>query len=247
MKKLLLPMAICCSLSAPTFAEQHSGNWQPNTFNQQIDIEQEKSFSEKTLPLKQGTTFLTSAVLGGIAAGPLGFILGAVGGSYLGETIGKADEVDVMESSLAQANSELQQMDRQLVLTQQQVNDATEIALEALSLPVLFQTGSDKLSARGQKHVAALAQFMVNNPELNIRLMGHTDPRGTDEYNNVLSNFRAGSVSDALQNSGVAIDRIQSSGQGMRFSNATPGDAKSYVHDRKVTIELKAPSSIVMN
>ena len=51
-------------------------------------------------------------------------------------------------------------------------------------------------------------------PELNLRIEGHTDSTGSDEYNQRLSERRAGSVKDFLAGHGIAMDRMVAVGYG---------------------------------
>lgn len=198
---------------------------------------------------KQGATFFTSAVVGAVAGGPVGFIAGALGGVYMGEQIKQADEVDTMSESLAHANDRIANLSQQLMASQHEVRDMQELAFETLSLPVLFQTGSDKLSTRGRQHVYTLAAFLQKYPQYQVNLDGHADPRGTDEYNNVLSKARAEAVKTALEIAGIEGQRILVSGFGSSQSTASKGDLEAYAQDRRVDIDLivDGVNGIVMN
>ncbi|MDD3079624.1 MAG: OmpA family protein [Paludibacter sp.] len=59
-----------------------------------------------------------------------------------------------------------------------------------------------------------LVQIMHENPTLKIELGSHTDSRGTDEYNQKLSQNRAQSVVDYLVSRGIARDRMVAMGYG---------------------------------
>lgn len=79
---------------------------------------------------------------------------------------------------------------------------------------LLFETAS----ARLPEHVPeleVLAQFMVNNPRVVIRVEGHTDNRGARWFNKQLSQARAESVKEYLvKKKGIAPNRIQTIGYG---------------------------------
>ncbi len=68
-----------------------------------------------------------------------------------------------------------------------------------------------------------------------IRLIGRTDPRGTEEYNEKLGLERAESVKRYLVKNGVAADRVQTSSMGKDDASPAPADWPS---DRRVQIEL---------
>lgn len=198
---------------------------------------------------KQGATFITSAVVGAVAGGPIGLIAGALGGAYMGDQIKQADEAETMTESLALANDKIEQLNQQLLVSQHEARDMQELAFETLSMPVLFQTGSDKLSPRGRQHVYTLSAFLQKYPQYLVNLDGHADPRGTDEYNNVLSQGRAKAVKSALEIAGIDGDRILVSGFGSSQSTSSKGDLSAYAQDRRVDIDLIVDgiNGIVMN
>jgi OOP family OmpA-OmpF porin len=49
---------------------------------------------------------------------------------------------------------------------------------------------------------------------MKVAVEGHTDPYGSDEYNQALSERRAGSVNDYLVKGGIAASRISTKGFG---------------------------------
>lgn len=69
-----------------------------------------------------------------------------------------------------------------------------------------------------------------------IRLIGRTDPRGTEEYNEKLGAERAKSVKTYLVKAGVEDARIEVMSLGKQDASPTPSDWPS---DRRVQIELK--------
>ncbi len=59
-----------------------------------------------------------------------------------------------------------------------------------------------------------LVETLNDNPYITIELMSHTDSRGTDEDNMILSQKRAQSVVQYLISKGIAADRLQAKGYG---------------------------------
>lgn len=59
-----------------------------------------------------------------------------------------------------------------------------------------------------------LLQFLKDNPNANVELSSHTDARGSDEYNQRLSNERAKSVVDYLIANGITKSRLIAVGMG---------------------------------
>jgi outer membrane protein OmpA-like peptidoglycan-associated protein len=57
---------------------------------------------------------------------------------------------------------------------------------------VLFDAGQATLKPGANLALNRLATFLNANPQTKIIIEGHTDSRGSDEYNEVLSERRAG-------------------------------------------------------
>ena len=75
-------------------------------------------------------------------------------------------------------------------------------------LVIYFAFDSAELSADAQAALADHANFLSNRNDLRLRLEGHTDPRGTPEYNIGLAERRAQSARRALGLLGIADNRI---------------------------------------
>lgn len=91
------------------------------------------------------------------------------------------------------------------------------IAIASVALPIQFEFDSDKFTAGGQRAADDLVKMVRNDRPLarEITLIGHTDSKGTAEYNDSLSLRRADAVRRFLQARGVAA-RIEIAGLGKR-------------------------------
>jgi len=69
-----------------------------------------------------------------------------------------------------------------------------------------------------------------------MRLVGHADPRGSEEYNMVLGNRRAESVKTALTALGLSGNAITTSSRGE--TEAVGTDAETWSHDRRVEVTI---------
>lgn len=199
--------------------------------------------TSKITEAKQATAFTSMGLIGLAAGGPIGMFVGALSGAYIGEQIKKADGMESLELAKANTENQLQEANRELANRSQELAQLEQTTLENLQLQILFLTGSDSLTPQGQAQVLALATFLNQNPHLKIHLTGHSDPRGTDEYNDVLSHERALSIQAALQQEGVAHKRISVSAHGSAHSTATRGNLDSYAFDRRVDIEIVKPET----
>ena len=59
-----------------------------------------------------------------------------------------------------------------------------------------------------------LVETLNDNPNITIELMSHTDSRGTEQDNIILSQRRAQSVVDYLISKGISAERLQAKGYG---------------------------------
>jgi OOP family OmpA-OmpF porin len=71
--------------------------------------------------------------------------------------------------------------------------------------------------------IGIVVPVMENNPDLRVRVDGHTDSRGSDEHNKDLSERRAAAVRKVLVDGGVAASRLESRGLG-ESEPAAPND-----------------------
>ena len=71
-----------------------------------------------------------------------------------------------------------------------------------------------------------------------VELTGHTDERGTDEYNLILSKQRVESVSNYLVKKGVDVNRITTLGEGKRKPLSLGKDEEAHAINRRVEIRF---------
>ncbi len=187
---------------------------------------------------KRISVFTGSFITGAVAGGPLGAVAGMIAGAWLGDQVQEADRVDGLEKQLAQADDQVSSLAYQLAQAERTTQEFAQIALEQLQLELLFKTGDSALTTTGQQRMNHLAQFLVDNPELNIRLDGYADPRGDAGYNLLLSEERVASVASLLQQQGVVRDRIVMQSHGASQSSAKEGDYDGYALERVVKIQL---------
>ena len=80
------------------------------------------------------------------------------------------------------------------------------------------------------------ADGLRNNPNADVRIIGHTDSTGSDAINNPLSLERAESTRNYLTARGVSGARIQVEGRGSREPIASNDTAEGRAHNRRVEI-----------
>jgi peptidoglycan-associated lipoprotein len=84
------------------------------------------------------------------------------------------------------------------------------------------------------------AAILVANPGVRIRIEGHADERGSDEYNLALGNRRAAAAKRYLENKGVDGSRIEvvSFGEERPLNPGT--DETAYAQNRRAEFEVTA-------
>lgn len=101
---------------------------------------------------------------------------------------------------------------------------------------VYFEFDSSELSAESQDVISAHAQLLSGHPDVKIVLEGHTDERGTREYNLALGERRAKSVEQLMLLQGVSQDQIQVISFGEERPVALDHDESAWKLNRRVEI-----------
>ncbi|RKS00898.1 OmpA family protein [Flavobacterium sp. 102] len=86
----------------------------------------------------------------------------------------------------------------------------TEIVLK----PIYFEYDKSNITQEGAFELDKLVQVMKNNDKMVILAKSHTDNRGTDKYNERLSDRRAKSTAQYIISKGIAASRISAKGMG---------------------------------
>ena len=91
--------------------------------------------------------------------------------------------------------------------------EVTTVMTEAMQ-GVQFETSSSQLKSVSYAILNKVASIMLNNPNLNLTISGHTDNVGNEANNQKLSTSRANMCMKFLQNKGVAARRMTAAGYG---------------------------------
>jgi flagellar motor protein MotB/tetratricopeptide (TPR) repeat protein len=91
---------------------------------------------------------------------------------------------------------------------------------------IFFETGSFQLSASSLYELNRLVELLNKNPNLKLKVSGHTDNVGDAKANLALSENRAKSVVTYLESKGVARERLKSTGYG-NTKPIAPNDTES--------------------
>ena len=142
------------------------------------------------------------------------------------------------EAERAKAEAEKTQL-RALLLSQfnaiLQTRD-TERGLIVNMSDVLFDTGKFSLRPLAREKLAKVAGIISGHPGLRLQVEGHTDSVGGDEYNQRLSEQRAGAVRDYLSQSGVPANSLSAAGFGKSQPVASNDTAAGRQTNRRVEL-----------
>jgi len=85
---------------------------------------------------------------------------------------------------------------------------------EVLLKPIFFEYNNSNITQQGAFELDKLVQIMKNNEKLIIFVKSHTDNRGSDEFNLLLSDKRAKATIQYVISNGIAANRISGKGYG---------------------------------
>jgi peptidoglycan-associated lipoprotein len=84
------------------------------------------------------------------------------------------------------------------------------------------------------------AAILVANPNVKLRISGHADERGSDEYNLALANRRAAAAKRYLENKGVDGSRLDVISYGEERPLNPGSDENAYAQNRRDEFEVTA-------
>jgi peptidoglycan-associated lipoprotein len=101
---------------------------------------------------------------------------------------------------------------------------------------VYFDFDSSELKPDSQSVVTNWAKYLSQNPSARVRLEGHTDERGTREYNVALGERRSRSVQQALQLQGVTAAQLSVISYGEERPVSMGHEESAWGQNRRVEI-----------
>lgn len=105
---------------------------------------------------------------------------------------------------------------------------------------VYFDFDSSDLSADDYQTLDAHAQFLMANARSRVALTGHTDERGTREYNMALGERRAKGVQTYLVSKGVQPTQLEAVSYGKEMPVNPGHDEAAWKENRRVEINYEA-------
>lgn len=109
--------------------------------------------------------------------------------------------------------------------------------------PPLFDIDRDGMRPRDEDVLQRVAACIVSGAlgDATVIVTGHTDPRGSGDYNDKLGLYRARSAKQHLVDFGVPPGRVMTQSRGARDARGT--DEATWPHDHRVDVHLQGPSA----
>ena len=113
-------------------------------------------------------------------------------------------------------------------------------ARAALLAPVYFEYNQSELPDDARMTLDAKVPVLIANPGIRIRIGGHTDSRGSDEYNLALGQRRAAVVREYLQTRGVDGARLDITSFGEEMPAVQGENEGAWAQNRRAEFEITA-------
>ena len=161
----------------------------------------------------------------------IGTAVGAAAGAIIGKKMDKkAEELAAIEAAKVET-----------------VEDAN--GLEAIKVTfdsgILFATNKADLNATSKESLKEFAAKMVDLPDTDITIYGHTDNTGSDAVNERLSLQRAESVEKYLNSCGISTERMTAEGKSYTMPVASNETKEGRAQNRRVEIYISANQAMI--
>jgi outer membrane protein OmpA-like peptidoglycan-associated protein len=179
------------------------------------------------------------AVIGAAAGGAIGGVIGnqtgsTARGAIIGAVVGGAAGAIIGH-----------QMDQQAKELSQSIPGAT-VARVGEGIAVTFESGilfafdSDQILPTAGTNLTELAKSLQRYPDSQLLIVGHTDGKGDDAYNQRLSERRSASAAAYLASQGVDRARLSATGKGESEPIATNDTDAGQAKNRRVEVAIFA-------
>ncbi|BEU98490.1 OmpA family protein [Acidovorax sp. DW039] len=177
----------------------------------------------------------TGAGIGAVAGAVLGSATGgsAGTGAVVGAGVGALGTY-IWSQNMERQKREMEQATRGTGIAVTQTPD-NQLMLNIPS-DISFAVGRSDIQSNFAPVLDQFAAGLRNNPNTDVRIVGHTDSTGSDAVNNPLSVDRAASTRSYLVARGVDGRRIAIDGVGSRYPIASNDTADGRARNRRVEI-----------
>jgi len=185
------------------------------------------SNTEKGAVIGAGAGGAAGAAIGKAAGGTAeGAIIGAVVGGTAGAIIGQR-----MDRKAAELDDELDNAEVE------RVGEGIKVTFDNA---ILFDFDSSALRSDAQMTLSEFATSIQDFEGTEVLIVGHTDSKGAEAYNQRLSERRARSAAEYLMEQGLRPSRISTQGKGESEPVATNDTAAGRQQNRRVEVAIYA-------
>ncbi len=165
-----------------------------------------------------------------------GIIVGALAGAAAGGAIG-----NYMDRQEAAMRAQLEDERRRNAIEVERIKEDTLRLV--LNDDVSFDTNSDKVKPSFHGSLNKVNQVLAHYQNSRITIVGHTDSRGLESYNQGLSERRATAVQRYLEKGGVSVGRLDTEGRGELQPRDTNDTSAGRSRNRRVELLVQAVGS----
>ncbi len=179
------------------------------------------------------------AAVGTVAGGTLGAIIGnKAGNTAVGAIAGAA--IGGVAGGLIGNKMDKQAKQIEETVDGAEVIRAGEAILVKFDSGILFDFDKTDLKPAAKENIKSLIKTMDENPDTDILVIGHTDSRGTDQYNQGLSERRAQAVKNYAVSIGLNGARMKTQGKSFHEPIADNDTEAGRAENRRVEIVIVA-------
>lgn len=185
-----------------------------------------------------------------------GAAIGTAGGAAVGGVIGRASGNTALGAIIGAAVGGVtgavigRKMDKQAEEIEKNVPGAKvervgEGIVVEFNEKILFAYDRSDLTGTAEANLDKLTNVLKEYPDTNLEVQGHTDSKGSVNYNQRLSERRASSVARYLGNRGIASSRVTIKGYGENAPVAENDSQDGRAQNRRVTFLITANKKMV--
>lgn len=116
--------------------------------------------------------------------------------------------------------------------------DKIKVGAKVVLKNIFFDFNKSTLRNESIAELGRLEKILIDNPSMTIEIGGHTDSKGSSEYNKKLSNDRAQSVVNYLIEHGISSTRLSYKGYGKEQPVATNETEEGRQENRRVEFKI---------
>jgi outer membrane protein OmpA-like peptidoglycan-associated protein len=155
-----------------------------------------------------------------------GAIIGAVVGGAAGAVIGHQMDQQAKELAINIPGAKVER-----------VGEGIQVTFDS---GLLFDFDSNAIRSDAGRNLVELARSLKKYPNSQLLIVGHTDSKGDDSYNQALSYRRSNSAASYLEGQGVARTRIAANGRGESEPVASNDTEAGRQLNRRVEVAIYA-------